>query len=58
MCRDRVWPWAEFLCRDRIFYVTTKYGQMRGFVLRQGILGYDIEARLGRFYVATEHFGS
>ena len=32
---------AGFLCHDRIFDVATKYCQMRGFVLRQGILGCD-----------------
>ena len=41
MCRDRVWPWVGFFCPDRIFDVMTKYGQIRGFVLRQRILGYD-----------------
>ena len=33
---------------DIIFYVVTEDGQMRGFVLRQGILGCDIVGQAGK----------
>ena len=35
MCRDRVWPWIEFLCRDRVFLRRERVWP------KQGILGRD-----------------
>ena len=35
LCCNRVGNGGEALCRNRIFYVATKCGQIEGFVLRQ-----------------------
>ena len=44
------------MCRDRIFYVTTEYGQMTGFVLRPGILGCDIVGQVGKIFCRDRAF--
>ena len=41
---------VKVLCRDIIFYVAIEYGQMRGVVLRQGILGCDIVGQAGKMF--------
>ena len=57
---------TEYLCvvtefvlgqgRDRIFYFTTEDGQVRGFMLRQGILGCDIVGQAEKIFYRDRVF--
>ena len=57
LCRDKVWPWARFLCRDIIFYVTTELAKAGGNYVATEQVYVAIElAKVGGISIATEDF--